>query len=149
MATAMELRLEEFRVELIGYCYRMLGSPFEAEDAVQETLVRAWRRLDDFDADRSPLRTWLYAIATNVCIDMLRSAQRRARAMDFGPPAHDGNLGMPLPEGAWVQPIPDALGLPGGTDPAELAAQHETIRLAFLAALQHLPPRQRAVLILR
>jgi RNA polymerase sigma-70 factor, ECF subfamily len=146
----MDLRLEQFRVELIGYCYRMLGSAFEAEDAVQETLVRAWRNLDRFEEDRAPLRSWLYSIATNVCLDMLRSAQRRARAMDLGPSVHAGpDLGAPLPESAWIQPIPDSLALPTGGDPAELAAQREAIRLAFVAALQLLPPRQRAVLILR
>jgi RNA polymerase sigma-70 factor, ECF subfamily len=146
----MDPRLEQFRVELIGYCYRMLGSAFEAEDAVQETLVRAWRRLDRFDEDRAPLRSWVHAIATNVCLDMLRSAQRRARAMDLGPASHAGaSLGVPLPESTWVQPIPDSRVLPAGGDPAELAVQRETIRLAFVAALQHLPPRQRAVLLLR
>jgi RNA polymerase sigma-70 factor (ECF subfamily) len=146
----MDPRLEQFRVELIGYCYRMLGSAFEAEDAVQETLLRALRRLDRFDEDRAPLRSWLYAIATNVCLDMLRSPQRRARAMDFGPASSAGaSLGVPLPESAWVQPIPGSRVLPAGGDPAELAVQHETIRLAFVAALQHLPPRQRAVLLLR
>src|SRR5258708_38662433 len=114
------VRLERFRVELTGYCYRMLGSASEAEDAVQETLVRAWRSLDRFDEDRAPLRSWLYTIATNVCLDMLRSAQRRARAMDFGPPASAGpGLGRPLAESAWVQPVPaspvvDADGDPGG-----------------------------------
>ena len=144
------VRPERFRVELTGYCYRMLGSAFEAEDAVQETLVRAWRNLDRFDEDRTPLRSWLYTIATNVCLDMLRSAQRRARAMDFGPPASAGpGLGRPLAESAWVQPIPDSRVVDAYGDPALLAAQRETIRLAFIAALQHLPPRQRAVLILR
>jgi RNA polymerase sigma-70 factor (ECF subfamily) len=128
----------------------MLGSAFEAEDAVQETLVRAWRGLDRFDADRAPLRSWLYTIATNICLDMLRSAQRRARATDLSPYVHAGSdLGVPLPERAWIQPIPDSRALPANGDPAELAAQRETIRLAFIAALQHLPPRQRAVLILR
>jgi RNA polymerase sigma-70 factor, ECF subfamily len=97
----MDPRLEQVRVELIGYCYRMLGSAFEAEDAVQETLVRAWRRLDRFDEDGAPLRSWLYAIATNVCLDMLRSAQRRARAMDLGP--------RRLPARGWVWPIPTAV----------------------------------------
>jgi RNA polymerase sigma-70 factor (ECF subfamily) len=135
--------LERFRVELIGYCYRMLGSAFEAEDAVQETLMRAWRSFDRFDAGRAPLRSWLYAIATNICLDMLRSTQRRARAMDLGPAAHAGSdLGVPLP-------IPDGRALPAGGDPADLAAQRETIRLAFVAALHRLPPKQRAVLILR
>jgi RNA polymerase sigma-70 factor (ECF subfamily) len=149
-AMGIDPRLEQFRSELIGYCYRMLGSAFEAEDAVQETLLRAWRRLDRFDENRAPLRSWLYAIATNVCLDMLRSAQRRARAMDLGPASSAGApLGVPLPESAWVQPVPDGRVLPAGGDPAELAVQRETIRLAFVAALQHLPPRQRAVLLLR
>ena len=146
----MDLRLEQFRVDLTGYCYRMLGSAFEAEDAVQDTFVRAWRSLDRFDENRAPLRSWLYAIATNICLDMLRSAQRRARAMDLGPSVDAGpDLGKPLSESAWIQPIPDSRALAADGDPAELAAQRETIRLAFVAALQHLPPRQRAVLILR
>jgi RNA polymerase sigma-70 factor (ECF subfamily) len=127
----------------------MLGSGFEAEDAAQETLIRAWRGFDRFDPDRAALRSWLYSIATNVCLDMLRSPQRRARAMDLGPASPAGpDLGVPLPEHAWVQPVPDSRALPAG-DPAELAARRETIRLAFVAALQHLPPRQRAVVILR
>jgi RNA polymerase sigma-70 factor, ECF subfamily len=142
--------LEQHRIALTGYCYRMLGSPFEAEDAVQETLVRAWRSLDRFDEGRASLRTWLYAIATNVCLDMVRGARRRARAIDLGPSAQAGpGLGAPLPESAFVQPVPDGRVLPFGGDPAELAAQRDTIRLAFVAALQHLPPRQRAALILR
>jgi RNA polymerase sigma-70 factor, ECF subfamily len=143
--TAVEaVALEAYRGELTGYCYRMLGAAFEAEDAVQETLVRAWRA--DYDPARASVRTWLYAIATNVCLDMLRSAQRRARAMDLGSAATPGpDLGTPLPPSAWVQPLPDTMV----GDPAEVAAQRETIRLAFVAALQQLPPRQRAVLILR
>src|SRR5262249_20057372 len=103
----MDLRLGQFRVGLIGYCYRMLGSAFGARDAVQETVVRAWPTRDRFDEDRAPLRSWLYPIATNVCLDMLRSAHRRARAMAPGPSAHAGpDLGVPLPESAWFQPIP-------------------------------------------
>jgi RNA polymerase sigma-70 factor (ECF subfamily) len=146
----MDARLEAHRVELTGYCYRMLGSGFEAEDAVQETLVRAWQKFDRFSETRAPLRSWLYAIATNVCLDMLRNAQRRARAVDLGPASPLGApLGDPLPHTTWVQPIPDRRVLPANSDPAELVAQRETIRLAFVAALQHLPPRQRAVLILR
>ena len=146
----MDCRLEQHRVELTGYCYRMLGSAFEAEDAVQEALVRAWRNFDRFDEGRASLGSWLYTIATNVCFDMLRSTQRRARAMDLGPSSQaEAPLGVPLHERTWVQPIPDSRVLPAGGDPAELAAQRETIRLAFVAALQHLPPRQRAVLILR
>ncbi|RDI35052.1 RNA polymerase subunit sigma-70 [Lentzea flaviverrucosa] len=134
--------LEPFRVELNGYCYRMLGSGFEAEDAVQETLVRAWKAFDSYDSARASLRTWLYRIATNICIDMQRSAQRRALAVDLGP--YGGELGAPLLENVFVQPVPDALVLP-----EDQAIRRETVRLAFVAALQHLPPRQRAVLILR
>ena len=146
----LERLLDEFRSELIGYCYRMLGSGFEAEDAVQETLVRAWRSIDRYDERRASLRTWVYRIATNVCLDMLRSGQRRALAMDLGPPASAGSgIGEPLAERMWVQPIPDGPALSMTNDPEQLAVQRETIRLAFVAALQHLPPRQRAVLILR
>ncbi|HUQ58194.1 RNA polymerase subunit sigma-70 [Lentzea sp.] len=134
--------LEPFRIELTGYCYRMLGSGFEAEDAVQETFVRAWKAHDTYDASRASLRTWLYRIATNICIDMLRSAQRRALAVDLGPSG--GDIGAPLHERVFVQPVPDALVLP-----EDRAIQRETVRLAFVAALQFLPPRQRAVLILR
>ncbi|MEV0591894.1 sigma-70 family RNA polymerase sigma factor [Nonomuraea cavernae] len=138
--------LESHRTELTGYCYRMLGSGFEAEDAVQETLVKAWR--GGYDPARAPLRPWLFRIATNVCLDMLRGTQRRARAMDLGPASSPGaDLGAPLPDHRWVQPVPDGRVLPA--DPAELAVAKETVRLAFVAALQSLPPRQRAVLILR
>jgi len=141
--------LEQYRRELTGYCYRMLGSAFEADDAVQETMVRAWKALDTFEG-RSAVRSWLYRIATNVCLDMLRGRQRRARAMDIGGPyTADAFKFDTLPEQAWMTPIPDAKVLPTDGDPAELAAERETIRLAFVAALQHLPPRQRAVLILR
>jgi len=141
--------LEQYRRELTGYCYGMLGSAFEAEDAVQDTMVRAWKNLDSFEG-RSAVRSWLYRIATNVCLDMLRGRQRRARAMDFGGPyPADSFKGDTLPEHAWLTPIPDGRVLPADSDPAELAAERETIRLAFVAALQHLPARQRAVLILR
>ena len=135
----LERALEEHRRELTGYCYRMLASPFEAEDAVQETMLRAWKSLDRFEG-RASLRSWLYRIATNVCLDMLGSRERRVRPMDLGPsrePVID-NLNVPA-EVTWIQPIPD---------PADTAVERETIRLAFVAALQHLPPRQRAVLIL-
>jgi len=140
-------RLEQHRQELTAYCYRMLGSPFEAEDAVQDTLVRAWRSFDRFEA-RSALRSWLYRIATNVCLDMLNGRQRRALPIDLGPAQApvESNLNA-LPEATWLQPVPDGLVVPAG-DPAEVAEARETIRLAFVAALQHLPPRQRAVLIL-
>src|SRR3989442_15531585 len=142
-------RLEQPRVELTAHCYRMLGSAFEAEDAVQETLLRAWRSLDRFEG-RASLRSWLYRIATNVCLDMLQARERRARPMDLGPArTADAPLGEALPEATWIQPIPDGRVLSEQTDPAELAVSRETVRLAFIAALQHLPPRQRAVLILR
>jgi RNA polymerase sigma-70 factor (ECF subfamily) len=142
-----ELLLEHHRRELTGFCYRMLGSPFDAEDAVQETLVRAWRGLARFEG-RAALRSWLYRIATNVCLDMLDGRRRRARPMDLGPAQAPelANL-TALPEEAWIEPAPDRLLVPEG-DPAEVAVAKETIRLAFVAALQHLPPRQRAVLIL-
>jgi RNA polymerase sigma-70 factor, ECF subfamily len=131
--------LEQYRSELTGYCYRMLGSPFDAEDAVQESLVRGWRGLERFEG-RAALRSWLYRIATNVCMDMLKARKRRARPMDLGPAQEPilENLAT-RPEVTWIEPIPD---------PADVAVEHETIRLAFVAALQLLPPRQRAVLIL-
>jgi len=142
-----EQQLEQHRKELTGYCYRMLGSPFEAEDAVQETLLRAWRGFDDFEG-RAQLRSWLYRIATNVCVDMARSRARRATPMDFGPAAPPVMESLNVPaEVSWLQPIPDS-ALADAADPGEVAVQRESVRLAFVAALQHLPPRQRAVLIL-
>ena len=141
--------LEPFRAELTAPCYRMLGSAFEAEDAVQETFVRAWRAMEGFEG-RSSLRTWLYTIATNVCLSMLGASQRRARPMDLNPPSSaDQPLPPPLVESAWVEPIPDARVTPSAADPADVAVARESVKLAFVAALQHLPPRQRAVLILR
>jgi len=146
---SLEVLLETYRGELTGYCYRMLGSYFEAEDAVQDTLIRAWRSFDGF-AGRAALRSWLYRIATNVCLTMLGSAQRRARPMDLGPPGTaDTAPGDPRPDHTWVGPVPDARVAVDTRDPAEAAVARESIRLAFVAALQHLPPRQRAVLILR
>src|SRR5829696_6585166 len=135
----LESRLEQHRKELTGYCYRMLGSSFDAEDAVQETMIRALRGFDRFEG-RAALRSWLYRIATNVCLDMLNGKERRARPMDLGPAGEPiiENLRVPG-EVTWLQPTPD---------PAEEAVSRETIRLAFVAALQHLPPRQRACLIL-
>ena len=148
--TAPQLdQLEQFRVELTGYCYRMLGSAFDAEDAVQETFIRAWRGLDRFEG-RSKLRSWLYRIATNVCVDMLNGRKRRARPIDLGPASTaDATLGERLGQDTWIEPVPDDRAVPSGGDPADVAVARESIRLAFVAALQHLPPRQRAVLILR
>jgi RNA polymerase sigma-70 factor (ECF subfamily) len=140
-------RLDQHRRELTAYCYRMLASPFEAEDAVQETMIRAWRGYERFEG-RAALRSWLYRIATNVCLDMLSGRERRPRPMDLGPagaPVFE-NLNIPT-EVTWLQPAPDSLVMADG-DPAEVAQARESLRLAFVAALQHLPPRQRAVLIL-
>ncbi len=151
-ATPVDLDIDavfhQHRRELTGYCYRMLGSGAEAEDAVQETLVRAWKAADRFEG-RSSVRSWLYRIATNVCVDMHRAPQRRARPMHFGTSqkADDAVLNERPPE-TWVQPIADSRVLPEDGDPAALAEARESIRLAFVAALQHLPARQRAVLIL-
>jgi RNA polymerase sigma-70 factor, ECF subfamily len=143
----LEEQFELVRRELTAHCYRMLASPFEAEDAVQETFIRAWKGIERFEG-RAALRSWLYRIATNVCLDMLSSRERRARPMDLGPSREPiaENLNT-LPEVTWIQPAPDGLVLPEG-DPAEVAVARESIRLAFVAALQHLPPRQRAVLLL-
>ncbi|MFB8228942.1 sigma-70 family RNA polymerase sigma factor [Cellulosimicrobium sp. NPDC055967] len=138
------------RREITGYCYRMLGSSFEAEDAVQETFLRAWRSYDRFEG-RSSLRSWLYRIATNVCFDALGARKRRERPMGLGGPQapEAENLGQVLPEETWVEPVPDDRVLPHDGDPAQVAVGRETIRLAFVAALQFLPPKQRAVLLLR
>jgi RNA polymerase sigma-70 factor, ECF subfamily len=143
----LERRLEQHRSELVGYCYRMLGSPFEAEDAVQDTFLRAWRGFDRFEG-RAAFRSWLYRIATNVCLDMLNGRARRATPMDFGPAQApvESNLNT-LPEVTWIEPIPTSL-VSAESDPADVVATRDTIRLAFVAALQHLPARQRAVLIL-
>ena len=138
VATAGAEQLEQYRRELTGYCYRMLASPFEAEDAVQETMLRAWRGYESFEG-RSQVRSWLYRIATNVCLDMLNGRERRARPMDLGPAGEPIAENLRTPDVPWLQPIPD---------PADEAVERETIRLAFVGALQHLPPRQRAVLIL-
>jgi RNA polymerase sigma-70 factor, ECF subfamily len=141
--------LEEHRRELTAHCYRMLASGSEAEDAVQETLLRAWRKADSFEG-RSTLRSWLYGIATNVCIDMHRGVQRRARPMDLGPasPPIEARLGPLLEPGLWVSPVADDRIVPANADPAEIAELRESVRLAFVTALQHLPARQRAALVL-
>ena len=145
-ALAVEAQLEQYRVELTAYCYRMLGS-VDAEDAVQETFIRAWRAYERFEG-RSALRSWLYRIATNVCFDMLESRKRRARPMDLGPSREPllEHLNT-MPDATWIEPMPDGHVVPEG-DPAAVAEARESVRLAFVAALQHLPPRQRAVLIL-
>ena len=147
--TSTAERLAAHRPALLGYCYRMLGSAADADDAVQETMVRAWRGIDRFEG-RAPLEAWLYRIATNVCLNLLRGRGRRALPMDLGPasPA-SASLGPQRPAETWVDPIPDAALNVGTTDPADVAASRESVRLAFVAALQLLPPRQRAVLILR
>jgi RNA polymerase sigma-70 factor (ECF subfamily) len=135
-------RLEDHRRELNAYCYRMLASPVDAEDAVQETMIRAWRGHEGFEG-RAALRSWLYRIATNVCLDMLNGRERRPRPMDLGSAGAPviENLNVPA-DVAWLQPVPDTLL------PEDAAVARDTVRLAFVAALQHLPPRQRAVLIL-
>lgn len=140
--------LEALRIPLTGYCYRLLGSAADTDDAVQETLIRAADRADRFDPGRARLTTWVHQIATNVCLDMLRGARRRALAMDLGPAADGTGLGVPLSADHWVDPMPDAR-LFATVDPAELVVERETVRLAFIALLQRLPPRQRAVLVLR
>ncbi len=140
--------LEQHRAELTAYCYRMLGSPFDAEDAVQDAFVRAWRARDRFEG-RSAMRSWLYRIATNVCLDMLKGRERRVRPIDLGPAVEpiESNLNARSAQ-EWIEPIPENLISPE-KDPADLAVERESIRLAFVAALQQLPARQRAVLILR
>jgi RNA polymerase sigma-70 factor (ECF subfamily) len=149
VATDLEGLFATHRRELTGFCYRMLGAGAEAEDAVQETLVRAWRHADQFEG-RSSVRSWLYRIANNVCIDMLRAPQRRARPMDFGPavPQKGTMVGPTRPASEYVMPILDERVIDTDGDPAEVVAAKESIRLAFVAALQHLPAKQRAVLIL-
>lgn len=147
--TQLEEQLEKYRVELTGYCYRMLGSSFEAEDAVQDTMVRAWRSYEKFEG-RSSLRSWLYRIATNVCLDLLAAGNKRARPMDLSEATPLAQAALsPRPDHTWLEPMPDARVLPTTADPAEAAVAKESVRLAFMAALQQLPPKQRAVLILR
>jgi RNA polymerase sigma-70 factor (ECF subfamily) len=149
MPTPAVADLEVYRRDLTGYCYRMLGSGSEAEDAVQETMLRAWQAAHRFEG-RSSLRTWLYRIATNVCTDMSRSPQRRARPMDLGPartpdPIHLTDV---LPDGRWITPVTDSAVIDLDGDPAEVAARRDTIRLAFVSALQLLPAKQRAAVVL-
>ncbi|MCJ1677732.1 sigma-70 family RNA polymerase sigma factor [Streptomyces sp. APSN-46.1] len=151
LATSPDLdaAMDRYRVELTGYCYRMLGSSFDAEDAVQDTYVRAWRGFDTFEG-RASLRSWLYRIATNVCLDLLSAGNKRARPMDLSAPQHQASAVLnERPEVTWLEPVPDGRVLPQTADPAEMALARESVRLAFVAALQHLPAKQRAVLILR
>ncbi|KOG48556.1 RNA polymerase sigma70 factor [Streptomyces virginiae] len=145
----LDTAMDRYRVELTGYCYRMLGSSFDAEDAVQDTYIRAWRSYDKFEG-RSSLRSWLYRIATNVCLDLLNAGKKRARPMDLTAPQHQASAVLnERPEVTWLEPVPDGRVLPQTADPAEMALAKESVRLAFVAALQHLPAKQRAVLILR
>jgi len=139
--------LETHRTALTGHCYRMLGSAADAEDAVQETIVRAWRSLDRFEG-RSSLRTWLYRIATNVCLDTLSDSDRRFRPFEEGPAGSIESTLETHERTHWLEPIPDARAIPSDADPFQTAVLRQSIRLAFVAALQHLPPRQRAAVIL-
>ncbi|WP_280266445.1 sigma-70 family RNA polymerase sigma factor [Nocardia wallacei] len=140
-------QFEGYRRELCAYAYRMLGSSFEAEDAVQDAFTRAWKAYGSFEG-RSSLRSWLYKITTNVCLDMLDGPQRRARPMDLsGPSSPDTPLPPAQPDYVWVEPIPN--GMAFGSDPAEHATAKDSLRLAFVAAVQHLPATQRAILIMR
>ncbi len=141
------VQLEEHRAALVGHCYRMLGSVVDADDAVQETMVRAWRSADRFDG-RSSLRTWMYRIATNVCLDSLADRGQRTRPIDEGTEGTPDDALEAHPRAHWLEPIPDARALPDDVDPAQRAVLRQSIRLAFVAALQHLPPKQRAALIL-
>ncbi len=139
--------LEQHRTAIRGHCYRMLGSVVDADDAAQETMVRAWRHLDGFEG-RSSLRTWLYRIATRVCLDMLADRKRRLRSTEAGPVGTIDDPLTPLPAETWIEPIADVTALPADADPHERTALRQSLRLAFVAALQHLPPRQRAALLL-
>ena len=144
-----EQDLEGLRPAVTGYCYRMLGSGFEAEDATQETMLRAWRRSDTLQ-DRAALKSWLFRIATNVCLDQIEGSRRRARPVDLADPGSaETPVGAPLPEMTWVLPIADGQAADPEADPAQRIAEAESLRLAFVAALQHLPARQRVVLVLR
>lgn len=148
-AATFEDDLERLRPALLGYCYRMLGSGGEAEDATQEAMIRAWRRSETLE-EQSALKAWVYRIATNVCLDQIDSRKRRARPVDLGEPGTaDSPLGAPLEESSWILPIAGGQLTDPGADPATRMAERESLRLAFVAALQHLPARQRVVLVLR
>ena len=139
--------LESHRSALTGHCYRMLGSLVDADDAVQETMLRAWKALARFDG-RSVLRTCLYRIATNVCLDTLAERSTRMRPLEMGPVGTTDDALIELPRTHWLEPVPDACAIPANSDPHEEAVLRESIRLAFVAAMQHLPPRQRAALLM-
>ncbi|MFC0625832.1 RNA polymerase subunit sigma-70 [Kribbella deserti] len=141
---------EPFRKELLAHCYRMLASYDEAEDLVQETYLRAWRSFGTFEG-RSSVRVWLYRIATNACLTALDNRKRRPLPSGLGAPSNDpyGEPAAAGPDIEWLQPIPDALVTPADQDPAMVAATRDGLRLALVASLQRLPPKQRAVLILR
>ncbi|MFO0749532.1 MAG: sigma-70 family RNA polymerase sigma factor [Myxococcota bacterium] len=140
-------QLEDHRAAITGHCYRMLGSSCDAEDAAQETIVRAWRALERFDG-RASLRTWLYRIATNVCLDAIEERARRSRPVEDGPVGTTADELQTRPRRHWLEPVPDARVIPPDASPAEQAALRQSIRLAFVAALQHLSPKQRAALLL-
>ncbi|WP_442816523.1 sigma-70 family RNA polymerase sigma factor [Streptomyces sp. NBC_01304] len=145
----LDAGMKKYRTELTGYCYRMLGSGFDAEDAVQDTFVRAWKAYERFEG-RSSLRSWLYRIATNVCLDLLNAGNKRARPMDLTDQGHQATAVLnERSEVTWLEPVPDGRILPSSADPAETTMARESVRLAFMSAMQHLPAKQRAVLILR
>jgi RNA polymerase sigma-70 factor (TIGR02960 family) len=149
VATATRLDdVEALRPALLGYCYRMLGAASETEDAVQETMIRAYRNLEGYDPERASLSTWTHRIAHNVCVDLLRGARRRAQPMGLSPQPASGPPQAPLSGAHWVEPMPDARLLVAA-DPQTQVVQRESVRLAFIAALQHLSATQRAVLVLR
>ncbi|HEX4564786.1 MAG TPA: RNA polymerase subunit sigma-70 [Solirubrobacteraceae bacterium] len=148
-SASFEKLIEPYRSELLAHCYRMLGSAHDAEDALQETLLRAWRGLPRFEG-RSSLRSWLYRIATNSCLRLIERRPRRVLPIDYGPAADPhGELAEPLVESVWVEPFSDASIGDGLASPDARYEQRESVELAFVAALQNLPARQRAVLILR
>ncbi|WP_035957744.1 sigma-70 family RNA polymerase sigma factor [Bryobacter aggregatus] len=140
-------QLEAHRAALTGHCYRMLGSAVDAEDAVQDTMLRAWKNLDSFDG-RASLRTWLYKIATNVCLDSLANTSRRYRPIEEGPCGTVHDTLSARPRTHWLEPVADLRALPSDANPSELAILRQSIRLAFVSALQQLPPKQRAALLL-
>jgi RNA polymerase sigma-70 factor (ECF subfamily) len=140
-------QLEDYRLALNGHCYRMLGSFSDAEDAVQETMIRAWKGLDRFEA-RASLKNWLYKIATNVCLDALNSRSKRCRPIEEGPVGTIDDELTTKPKSHWLEPVPNARVIPADADPSEAAVLKQSIRLAFMAAVQTLPPKQRAVLLL-